>query len=133
MAIASAGSSGSSTAGSIGVGFAIPSNLAKRIASEIMATGTGTHGLLGANIDDVDPSTATVVGAVIVAVTDGGAARAGGLRAGDVVTAINGLPVTGKTDLTAQVRALAAGSDATVTYVRSGRTATADVTLGSLG
>ena len=133
VAIASAGSSGSSTAGSIGVGFAIPSNLAKRIASEIMATGTGTHGLLGANIDDVDPSTATVVGAVIVAVTDGGAARAGGLRAGDVVTAIDGLPVTGKTDLTAQVRALAAGSDATITYVRSGRTATADVTLGSLG
>lgn len=133
VAIASAGSSGSSTAGSIGVGFAIPSNLAKRIAGEIMATGTGTHGLLGASIEDVDPTTSSVVGAVIRSVTDNGAARAGGLRAGDVVTAINGLPVTGKTDLTAQVRALAAGSDATISYVRDKKPSTAKVTLGSLG
>ena len=133
VAIASAGSSGSSTAGSIGVGFAIPSNLAKRVASEIMETGTATHGLLGASIDDVDPTNSKVVGAVVMSVTDDGAARAGGLRPGDVVTAINGLPVTGKTDLTAQVRALAAGADATISYVRGGKSTTAEVTLGSLG
>lgn len=133
VAIASAGSNGSSTSGSIGVGFAIPSNLAKRISSEIMETGSATHGLLGASIDDVDPTNSKVVGAVVMSVTNDGAARAGGLRAGDVVTAINGLPVTGKTDLTAQVRALAAGADATISYVRDGKSTTAKVTLGSLG
>ena len=133
VAIASAGSNGSSTSGSIGVGFAIPSNLAKRISSEIMKTGTATHGLLGASIDDVDPTNSKVVGAVVMSVTNDGAARAAGLRAGDVVTAINGLPVTGKTDLTAQVRALAAGADATISYVRDGKSTTAKVTLGSLG
>lgn len=132
VAIASAPSTGASTSGSIGVGFAIPANLAKRIASEIIKSGTGTHGLLGASVEDVDPATATVVGALLQSVTGGGAAEAGGLKAGDVVTAINGLPVTGKNDLTAQVRALAAGSKATVTYVRGGKSTSTDVTLGTL-
>jgi hypothetical protein len=67
VAIASAGSSGS--AGSIGVGFAIPSNLAERIAKELIDNGTATHGLLGASVLDVqsDESQAdsTVVGASI--------------------------------------------------------------------
>ncbi|MBC7589798.1 MAG: PDZ domain-containing protein, partial [Salinibacterium sp.] len=56
----------------------------------------------------------------------------GGLQVGDVITKLDGIPVTGKTDLTAQVRALAAGSSATVTYVRDGKAAQADVTLGAL-
>ena len=49
-----------------------------------------------------------------------------------VVTEFNGVPITDSVDLTAQVRAAAAGSDATVTYVRDGKTQTADVTLGEL-
>ena len=133
VAIASAGSSGgSSQSGSIGVGFAIPSNLAKRIANEIISTGTGTHGLLGATVSDAGEDS-TVVGASIQSVSPSGAAEAGGLRSGDVITSINGIPVTGKNDLTAQVRALAAGAEATLVYERNGRTSTTTVTLGSLG
>jgi len=133
VAIASAGGGGQSTAGSIGVGFAIPSNVAKRVAQELIETGTGSHGLLGATVSDVTSETASVVGAQIQQVSPGGAAADGGLENGDIITSINGLPVTGKTDLTAQVRALPAGAEAEITYVRDGKRATAAVTLGSLG
>lgn len=134
VAIASAGSgsSGGGQAGSIGVGFAIPSNFAKRIADEIISTGKGSHGLLGASVSDVTSPTATVVGANIEKVTAGGAASASGLVAGDIITAIGGIPVTSKTDLTAQVRSLAAGSKTTLTYVRGGNSETVNITLGSL-
>lgn len=132
VAIASAGSGdGSSQAGSIGVGFAIPSNLADRVANEIISTGTGTHGLLGATVSDA-AANSDVVGASIQTVSPSGAAQTAGLRAGDVITAINDLPVTGKNDLTAQVRALAGGADATITYQRGGKSSQTDVTLGTL-
>ncbi|MBC7518601.1 MAG: trypsin-like peptidase domain-containing protein [Microbacteriaceae bacterium] len=132
IASAGAGSSGGGQSGSIGVGFAIPSNFAKRIADEIIATGKGTHGLLGASVSDVTSATATVVGANIEKVTAGGAASASGLAAGDIITAVGGIPVASKTDLTAQIRALAAGSKTTLTYVRGGASRTVDITLGSL-
>jgi len=137
VAIASAGgTSAASQSGSIGVGFAIPANLAERVANEIIETGTATHGLLGATISDVTEDTAQAdsltVGASIQEVSPGGAAAAAGLKSGDVITGINGLPVTGKTDLTAQVRALAGGASATISYVRNGEAATVDLTLGTL-
>jgi len=138
VAIASAGgTSAASQSGSIGVGFAIPVNLAKRVSDEIIKNGEATHGLLGASILDVtelpDQADVTTVGASIQEISAGGAAASAGLKAGDVITGIDGLPVTGKNDLTAQVRALAAGADATLTYVRDGKSATVDVTLGALG
>lgn len=133
VAIATAGGSSSDGSGSIGVGFSIPSDIVKRITGEIIDNGEATHGLLGANVKaaaSVEGS--TITGAYIDAVTDGGAAAAAGLQKGDIVTAFNGVPVTDATDLTAQVRAAAAGSDAEVTYVRDGKTQTVQVTLGSL-
>ena len=135
VAIASAGGS-SAASGNIGVGFAVPGNLAKRVADEIIANGSATHGLLGASVldvtEDADIADSAVVGASVKEVVPGGAADAAGLKVGDVITGIDGVPVTGKTDLTAQVRAHAAGAEATVTYVRNGKTSTADVTLGTL-
>ena len=84
--------------------------------------------------DEVVLRDAPVAALVFVAdVTDGGAAQRGGLQAGDIVTGFNGVPISDATDLTAQVRAAAAGSDATVTFVRDGQTRTVDVTLGQLG
>jgi len=137
VAIASAGgTSAASQSGSIGVGFAIPANLAERVAKEIIENGAATHGLLGASIADVtEDSTqadSATVGASVQEVTAGGAAAAAGLKAGDVITGIDGLPVTGKTDLTAQVRALAGGAKTTISYVRNGKSANVDVTLGTL-
>lgn len=129
VAIASAGSSDGTSSGSIGVGFAIQSNIAKRVAEELIATGTATHGLLGAS---VTPSTKGVTGASITTIQPGSPAEKGGLREGDIVTAINGKPVSNSRDLTAQVRALAAGSDATLQVIRDGKKSEYTVTLGQL-
>lgn len=131
VAIASSGNSEES--GSIGIGFAIPSDIAKRVSQEIIADGAATHGLLGASVRDAaSVEGADQAGAYIAEVTDGGAAAAAGLKADDIVTEFNGVPITNASDLTAQVRAAAAGSDAKVTYVRSGKQYEVDVTLGAL-
>ena len=131
VAIASSGSSEES--GSIGIGFAIPANIAQRVSEEIIADGAASHGLLGASVRDAaSVENADVSGAYIAEVTGGGAAAAGGLKADDVVTAFNGVPITSASDLTAQVRAAAAGSDAKVTYIRGGKEYEIEVTLGEL-
>jgi S1-C subfamily serine protease len=133
VAIATAGGSATEGSGSIGVGFSIPSDIVERITDEIIENGEATHGLLGAS---VQPAAAVedsdITGAYIAEVVDGGAAAGAGLEVGDVVTGFNGVPITDATDLTAQVRAAAAGSDAEVTYVRDGETRTVEVTLGTL-
>ncbi|GEB94134.1 S1C family serine protease [Microbacterium lacticum] len=134
VAIASTGgASSASPAGSIGVGFSIPSVIVKRISDEIIENGKATHGLLGAIVGDAAAQpNSTMLGAYIIEVTSGGPADAAGLKKGDVVTSFNGFPVTDATDLIAQVRALAAGSTAPIVYVRDGKTISAEVTLGSL-
>ncbi|GAA1060964.1 S1C family serine protease [Agromyces bracchium] len=131
VAILSAGGA-SGEAGNIGVGFAVPSNLAERIASEIIENGSATHGLLGATVTSAQASgESATVGALISEVSAGGAAEAAGLQSGDVVTALNGIPITDQTDLTAQVRALAGGAEAELTYTRDGESNTVTVTLGT--
>lgn len=132
VAIATAGGSAGGS-GSIGVGFAIPSDIAQRITDEIIENGEATHGLLGANVlSAAQVEGSTITGAYIQEAVAGGAAAAAGLQEGDIVTEFNGVPVTDSVDLTAQVRAAAAGSEATVTFVRDGETKTVDVTLGTL-
>ncbi|WP_136707946.1 trypsin-like peptidase domain-containing protein [Agromyces sp. H66] len=131
VAILSTGGAGAE-AGNIGVGFAVPSNLAERIAQEIIENGSATHGLLGATVTAAESDeSSTIVGALISEVTPGGAADQAGLRAGDVVTGFNGIPITDQTDLTAQVRAMAGGASAEITFTRDGESQTVDVTLGT--
>ena len=113
--------------------FSIPSNIVQRVTDEIIENGVATHGLLGASVQSAAAVEGSeITGAYIAEVTPDGAAAAAGLQEGDIVTEFNGVPITDSVDLTAQVRAAAAGSDATVTYVRDGKTQTADVTLGEL-
>lgn len=133
VAIASAGNSGSGQSGNIGVGFAIPSDIAQRVSQEIIETGAATHGLLGATVRSASGlQDAQVVGAAIQDLTPGGAAEAAGLRSGDIVTSLDGAPITDASDLTAQVRAAAAGSKVEITYVRDGREQKTTATLGTL-
>jgi len=130
VAILGTGDSSGGQAGNIGVGFAVPSNLAERIAKEIIENGSATHGLLGATVTSAaaDQQSDTV-GALITDVSSGGAAEKAGLEKGDIVTGFNGLPITDQTDLTAQVRALAGGEKAELTVTRDGKTQTVTVTL----
>jgi putative serine protease PepD len=133
VAIASAGGSSGGQSGNIGVGFAIPSAIAERVAEEIIDNGSATHGLLGAQVQDASAiEGADIAGAYIAEVVAGGAADEAGLREGDIVTEFDGKPITGSVDLTAQVRALAAGAEAALTFVRDGESQTAEVTLGEL-
>lgn len=134
VAIASAGGSSSSgQSGNIGVGFSIPSDVAQRISEEIIDNGSATHGLLGASVQDASGiEGATTTGAYVAEAVSGGAAQAAGLAKGDIITGFNGIPVTNSIDLTAQVRALAAGAKAEVTYLRGGQEKTAEVTLGAM-
>jgi putative serine protease PepD len=131
VAIANAGGD-SAAAGSIGVGFSIPANLAKRVSDEIIENGSASHGLLGASVTSATSEDSTTVGALISEVSAGGAAEAAGLKAGDVVTNFNDVPITDATDLTAQVRSLAGGDSAELTYVRDGKSVTVTVTVGEL-
>jgi len=131
VAIANAGSS-SGQSGSIGVGFALPSNLAKRVSSEIIASGKATHGLLGAKVSDAASAKgSTTVGGRLEEVVGGGAAEKAGLKAGDVVLKFNGFPVTDASDLTALVRTSAAEETVTVQILRDGKTQDVTVTLGT--
>jgi putative serine protease PepD len=130
VAIASAGSA--SSGGSIGVGFALPSNLAKRVTTEIIATGSATHGLLGATVSDqAREKDSTSVGAVVKEVVAGSAADKAGIRPGDIVISVNGVPISSSSDLTATIRSLAAGTTTDLVVVRGGKPQTITVTLGT--
>ena len=132
VAIANAGG----TAGSIGVGFAIPSNVAKRIADEIISTGSASHGLLGAMVSDSANSDAAAsfsVGAKVLKLTSGGAAEKAGVKEGDIVTKFNGATISSASELTAAVRQEKAGAKATLELIRDGKTVTLNVVLGDAG
>ncbi|MBN9606468.1 MAG: trypsin-like peptidase domain-containing protein [Actinomycetales bacterium] len=131
VALANGASSSSGSAGSAGVGFAIPSDVAQRVSSELIATGTATHGLLGATVSNATADDG-YAGARIQEVVSGGAAEAAGLKAGDVLTSVDGVVVGDATDLTAWIRAHGAGEKVQIGFVRDGRPQTAEATLGAL-
>jgi putative serine protease PepD len=116
----------SGQSGSIGLGFAIPIDSAKRIADSLAAGKQPTHAALGVQVSDAPGG-----GALISRVTSGSAAEAAGIRDGDVVTAIDGAQVTDGTALRASVRSHAPGDKITVVYTRGSDTRQATVTLGT--
>ena len=132
-AIASLSSGASGEAGSIGVGFAIPIDQAKRIADEIISTGTATHAVLGASVTDATLAGNELVttGATISQLTADGAAAAAGLAVGDVITELGGLPVESSDALVAAVRSAVPNTAVDISYERGGQATTVSVTLGS--
>jgi putative serine protease PepD len=129
-AIASMGGGGSNPGagqpGSIGLGFAIPSDQAKRIADELVSTGTAGHGSLGVALSD-DPS----AGATLANVTAGGPAAEAGVPAGAVVTKVDDQVIDGSEALVAAIRSRAPGDTVSLTYLDgAGAARTAQVTLG---
>jgi putative serine protease PepD len=123
----------SSQSGNIGVGFAIPSNTAKRIADEIIATGKARHAVLGGRARTASDGTNAEIGsgAQIVQVVPNSAASDAGLRPGDVITAVGDRAVTSSTELTAAIRSSTPGGKVTLTVQRGNSTKKIDVTLGS--
>ncbi|MCV7150084.1 S1C family serine protease [Mycolicibacterium pyrenivorans] len=130
-AIATLGANaGDQQGGSIGLGFAIPVDQAKRIADELIQTGSASRASLGVQVGNE----AGVDGAKIVEVTSGGAAAAAGLPAGVLVTKLDDRVIGNADALVAAVRSKAPGEKVTLTYLDpAGKSQTVDVTLGKAG
>ncbi|MDU5340162.1 MAG: trypsin-like peptidase domain-containing protein [Cutibacterium avidum] len=131
--IASLSPSHSEQSGNIGIGFAIPSNLAKSIADQIIDTGKATHAFLGISVRDVAGSKdgVQVLGAGIATVSPNSAADKGGLQRGDVITKIDDTDIVSGESLVGLVRSFKPGQKVKISYIRGSQQATADVTLGT--
>ena len=111
-------------AGSIGLGFAIPSDLVVSIADQLIASGTASHGMLGVTVKAATTTVGsdTYVGAEVQDVSAGSGASAAGIRAGDVIVKVEGQEVTSPKQLIGYVRRYKAGDTVTMTIVRDGQT-----------
>lgn len=122
--------------GSVGVGFAIPSDQAKVIVAKLQKDGSIDHGFLGVNIQPVTKDVAEAIGlskaegALVSNVNDDSPAAEAGLKSGDIVTAIGGNEVRTPKDLSRFVADLSPGDKETLSVWRNGSTKSFDVTIG---
>ena len=123
--------SSKSEAGSIGIGFAIPSNLVKRIADEIIKDGKAKHVSLGVTIQSSTAQADGVTrgGAKVTKVVSGSPADKAGIKTGDTIVAFNGHAVNNNFSLLGFVRAAAFGDSVKITVVRDGKTSEVNATL----
>jgi serine protease Do len=135
-AILSGNSGPGGEGGSVGIGFAIPSNMAKHIMEDLIKTGKVSRGYLGVQIRGLDDGLAKqfkvpdTAGALAEDVTAGGPADKAGLKTGDVIRKLNGQTIQDGNQLTAEVTNLSPGSIATLDILRDGQPMTLKVTLG---
>ena len=127
--IKSLATSSDGQAGSIGLGFAIPSDLVVSIADQLIASGTASHGMLGVTVKAATTTVGsdTYVGAEVQDVSAGSGASAAGIRSGDVIVKVEGQEVTSPKQLIGYVRRYKAGDTIAMTIVRDG--ATQDVSV----
>lgn len=126
-AIASNSVGADGTAGSIGLGFAIPIDVVKRISNEIISTGSFTTPIIGVTLD----MTREGPGATVMEVSPQGPSDVAGLQSGDRITRIDGVVVADATQAIVTIRAMAPGDSVMLTVERNGQTAEIPVTLGS--
>jgi serine protease Do len=128
----------SPSGGNIGIGFAIPSNMAKAVMDQLLKTGKVRRGMLGVTIQPVNADLASSLdlpaarGAIVTSVAAGGPAEKAGLKRGDVITAINKQPVSDDNSLRNLVASKAPGSNVEVTALRNGRDQNFQVALAEL-
>jgi serine protease Do len=128
----------SPSGGNIGIGFAIPSNMAKAVMDQLIKTGKVRRGMLGVTIQSVDADLASSLnlpaarGAIVTSVTSAGPAERAGIRRGDVITAVNKQPVTDNNSLRNLVASMSPGSTVDVTALRNGRDQNFQVALAEL-
>ena len=113
--------------GSIGLGFSIPINTAKRIAEELIATGDSQTPIIGVVLN----TAFTGDGAQVSEITPGGPAEKAGVREGDVITGFNGRQVADSTELVVVIRSYAPGEEIEITLTRNGQSSTVSLALGS--
>ena len=122
--------------GSVGVGFAIPSDQAQKVVAELMKDGSIQHGFIGVEIQPVTADIADAIGlrqaegALIAGVNDGTPAARAGLKAGDIITALGGSPIKSPRDLSRMVADLSPGTSKSVSVWRTGKTKDLSITVG---
>jgi serine protease Do len=132
----------SPSGGSVGIGFAIPSDLMKRVVTQLVSTGKVIRGYLGVEAQQISPQMARAMnlpgadptsdGALVAAVSPGSPAFRAGLQPGDVITKVNGLIVTNPGDLAADVAGVDPGKDTAISYIRNGQTKDISVAVATM-
>jgi len=113
--------------GNVGIGFAVPSNMAKAVMQQLLQFGEVHRGRLGIGIQEVTPALANALklsvneGAVVTSVESGSPAERAGIKAGDVIVALNGKPITGASSLRNRVGLMPAGEKVQIGLVRDGK------------
>ncbi len=128
----------SRTGGNIGIGFAIPINMARNILVSLLETGKVQRGLLGVRISDISPDIAEAFdlpntsGALLQQVEDGLPADRAGLKRGDVVVSLDGRPIESSNDLRLSVSQTPPGTTVTLMVIREGKKSEFEVILASM-
>jgi serine protease Do len=128
----------SPSGGNIGIGFAIPANMAQQVFRSLITDGRVHRGMLGVTVQSMTPDLARSLklqsngGALVSSVQANGPADQAGLKRGDVVTAINGVKVADSNALRNHVASLKPGTKATLTIARDGREQALSATLAEL-
>jgi len=128
-AIASLGSNFASQSGSIGLGFAIPINQAKKTAEQIIKTGKATYPIMGISVDTTFSGTGARITTRGSAILAGGPAAKAGLRAGDIIIELDGKAIANSDELVVAIRSHNVGDRVTVKYLRGSLTLSASLTL----
>jgi serine protease Do/serine protease DegQ len=122
--------------GNIGVGFAVPSAMANAVVAQLIQNGSVKRGLIGVEIGDLSPALAKNLGvdvsegAYVRRVTKGSPAETAGIKAGDVVTALNGKSLHSSSDLRNRLGLMPVGTTVDLTFNREGKTMSTKVTIG---
>jgi serine protease Do len=132
------------TGGSVGIGFAIPSDLMKRVVSQLVANGKVVRGYLGVQAQQISPQMAQAIpglpaggdpskaGALIAAISPDSPAFRAGLQPGDVITKVNDEVVTSPGDLAADIAGVNPGQDTSITYLRNGKSKEISVAVATM-
>ncbi|TLG79367.1 Do family serine endopeptidase [Methylocystis sp. B8] len=128
----------SPSGGSVGIGFAIPTEVAKDVVAALKEKGSVSRGWIGVKIQNVTPEIAdsmglkTTKGALVAQPQKGAPAEEAGLKAGDLIVAVNGDKIETPRDLARRIAALGPGKTVDVTYQRAGAEKTVKLKLGTL-
>jgi Do/DeqQ family serine protease len=129
----------SGSGGNIGIGFAIPVNIAKSIMVQLIEYGEIQRGLLGVSISDFNAETAEALGieddlegALVQEVVSDSAAESAGIEVSDIIIAVDGKPVTSAADLRTTIGLLRSGDQVRIKLIREGKTRTINATLTQL-
>lgn len=132
----------SPSGGSVGIGFAIPSDMVKRVVDQLVSGGKVVRGYLGVAAQEISPQMAQAIGlpaanpetdgALVAAVSPGSPAFRAGIKPGDVITKVNSDVVKNPGDLAADIASVDPGHDTSITYMRGGKTDTLSVAVTTM-